>query len=940
MYTALIVLLVGLGVLLTARGGTRRRPVWIAAGVLLIVATVVSFASMSLWGEHLWFAELGYAGRFWISMLARIASMLAGALVAGLIVFMLTVFQPSRRFGLVPALVGAAIGALWGLSSWEVILRFLYSVPTHDVEPIRGRTTGFYLFALPFYHAVYGLLVVLAVLGIAAALGALFAGEHRRTRGAVVEMGGRAHVDVDEPQEPGEPRGAAELRSLFVSAGALALILAWGRYLATFRLLQSQWGATFGAGWTDVHVRLPAYFFVAALLLLLGIAFLLPPTAARLARWLGGPAGVTAPAAIVGATWFAALVALPLLFQWLRVVPNELTRERPYIANTILFTRKGFQLDKVEETEYPVLGEFTSAVVERNRGLLGEVRLWDTGALDAVFRQFQAIRHYYEMPEVDIDRYTLGGRYRQVMLTPREIDTSNLPPEYRTFTNEHFKYTHGYGAAMAPVSDFTPDGLPVMLLRDIPPVAAYPEIAVTRPEIYYGERTSRWVVVNSREPDLDYPSGEQNVYSRYQGTGGILLDSALRKLMFSWKVDSVKLLLSDYPTRESRIMLRREIRERVKTVAPFLTLDRDPYLVVTGGRLSWILDAYTTSRHYPYSEPFQAEEQRTRGAGVVAELSGKNYVRNAVKAVVDAYDGSVTLYVFDPDDPIIQVYDRIYPGLLRQRAAMPAELFAHVRYPEGYLLAQGLVWAKYHMSDPEVFYNQEDLWVRATEKYYDDVQPVEPYYVMWKPPGAERPELALIQPFTPHNRQVLIGWIAGMSDGDNYGRLLSYHFPKDKRVLGTQQLDTKIDQDPVLAARLALWSQRARVIRGNALVIPIDGTLLYVEPIFLQAKDAAYPELRVVVVMHGDRMSYASTFQEALSGLVSGMPPRLPGLPGGPSPGEPRAVESGARRANDAFDAYLRALGEQRFEDAAREIEALQRALRGLLQPEDARGAD
>ena len=951
MYAILILVLVAIGGLLVSRGLSPRRPALIAAGVLIILTTLLFFVALSLWGEHLWFAELGYTGRFWTAMLARIGSMLAGAAGGGLIVFGLTAFGPSRRFAVAATAVGAALGALWGLAFWEVILRFLHRVPTAIVDPIRGRSTGFYLFTLPFYDAVYGLLVALTAIGIAAALAVIFVDRHRPRRDVPGDAEASGEVEPNDSEaEP--PRGAAALRSLFIAAGALALVLAWGRYLATFHLLQSRWGAAFGAGWTDVHVRLPGYFVVAALLVLLGIVFLIPPAQSLLVRWVGGDrsmattAAVAAPAAMVGVAWFAAVFALPLLFQWIRVIPNELTRERPYLAHTIAFTRQAFQLNQVSEVEHPVTGAVTAALVEHNRGVLEEVRLWDAGALDAVFRQFQAIRLYYAMPGVDIDRYTLGDRYRQVMLSARELDTSNLPWEHRTFTNEHFKYTHGYGAAMAPVSEFTPDGLPVMLLKDIPPVAAHPELAVTRPEIYYGERTTGWVVVNSREPELDYPSGEQNVYARYQGTGGVQLDGALSKLLFSWKVDSLGLLLSSYPTKESRIMFRREIRERVRTVAPFLTLDRDPYLVVSGGRLQWILDAYTTSSRYPYSEPFVPEERLSRGearaggadeivhTGVVGELAGRNYVRNAVKAVVDAYDGAVTLYVFDPDDPIIQVYDRIYPGLLRPRAAMPAELSAHVRYPEGLLLAQGLVWAKYHMSDPDVFYNQEDLWVRATEKYYDEVQPVEPYYVMWKPPGAERPEFTLIQPFTPRNRQVLIGWIAGMSDGASYGRLLSYHFPKDKRVLGTQQLDTKIDQDPVLAARIALWSQRARVIRGNALVIPIDETLLYVEPIFLQARNAAYPELRVVVLMHGDRMSYADTFSEALAGLVSGAPGRLPG---GPALG---AGDSHARRANEAFDAYLRALGDKRFEDAARELQSLQRALRELSGPAGPEGID
>ncbi|WP_437679071.1 UPF0182 family protein [Sorangium sp. So ce131] len=979
MYILFILVLLGAGAALIAWGMWMRRRLPVAAGALLGVGTLAFFGFLSFWGEYLWFAELGYAARFWTATLARLISALVAASLGGLLVFLLTL--PARSLGArrVPTLLGAALGALWGFFGWQVILRFLAQVPTELRDPILGRRTSFYLFSLPFYDAVYFLLWALALFALAgAAVDADLTSARRTARHPAAEHVAAPpaeHVaappadlpaervaapDIAAPAADAAPANAARHRAFFFSLGALALVVAWGRWLAAYHLMYSSSGVVVGPGWTDVHVRLPATRVVAVIAALVGIALFLPPVQRALCRSAAAGerrAGRRAlarlaalPVLLVAAPWALGLYVLPALVQWLKVVPNELALERPYLAHNIAFTRAGFRLHDVEVTEFPVSDRLTRETLANNRDLLSEVRLWDARALDAVIHQFQAIRLYYEMPGIDIDRYAVGDRYRQVMLAPRELDAENLPREHQTFVNRRFKYTHGYGVAMASAHDFTHDGQPNLLVKDIPPVSASPELAIERPEIYYGETTHGYVVVNSREPEFDYPSGSENVYTRYAGAGGIALDGFFHRLLFGWKLGGTSLLVSGIPTDDSRVMFRREVRARVGAIAPFLALDRDPYLVVAGGRLRWILDAYTTSSYYPYSESFfSAEGAGMSGARAPGDADGRagfthhlrraNYVRNSVKAVVDAYDGSVRLYVFEPEDPIVQVYSRIFPGLLLPREQMPAELRAHVRYPEDFLLAQGLVYAKYHMRDPEVFYNQEDLWARATEKYYDEVQPVEPYYVMWRPPGEGRPEFTLILPFTPKDRQVLIGWIAGMSDGDSYGRMLAYKFPKDTRVLGTQQMDTKIDQDPVLSAQLSLWSQRGqKVIRGNALVIPVEDTLLYVEPIFLQADTAAYPELRVVVVMHGDRMSYASSLDGALRGLIEAGPPPEPaaaGLPGVPeaAPGARGVTDALAQRANDAFASYLRLLGERRFHEAAAALETLSRTLAELEGP-------
>lgn len=626
------------------------------------------------------------------------------------------------------------------------------------------------------------------------------------------------------------------------------------------------------------------------------------------------------------------------------VEPNEITFERPYIQNNIKFTRAAFGLSNIEEKEYTLTGSFTQETVASNPNIFNNVRLWDWKALDAVYRQFQSIRLYYEFSDVDVDRYNIDGKMRQVMVSGREINLDNLPPQSQTFVNKRFQYTHGYGITMAAVNEFTEQGLPHLLIKDIPPVSESPSLQVKRPQIYFGEETNSPVVVNTKAKEFDYPSGEDNVYTKYAGKGGVELSNFWRKFLYGWKFDGTNFLFSDYPTTQSRIMFHRQVQERVKLLAPFLNFDKDAYIVLANGRLYWMIDAYTTSGYYPYSQPFSAQENIPYKEGNETKnlttdfsdyLEGINYIRNSVKAVVDAYDGTVNFYIMDNKDPVIKVWSKIFPHLFKTKEEMPKEILAHLRYPMEMLLAQGTVYAKYHMTDPTVFYNQEDLWVRATAKYYNEVQPVDPYYIMWQVPGTSQQQFVLMLPFTPKNRQVLIGWIAGMCDPENYGRFITYQFPKDQTVLGPQQVETKIDQDSYLSGQLTLWDQHgSKVIRGNVLAIPVNNTLFYVEPIYLQAETAAYPELRLVVVMHQDNMSYAKTFEDALNGLFSKAPQpvqaasteaKKPQTSQAPPP-----VQAQIKAANDAFNNYLRLQGEKKFPEAARELERLQQTLQSL----------
>lgn len=916
MYVLILALLLSAGAWSIRQGVVRHQRSKIVVGAAILAATIGLFGLMSLSGEMLWFQAINLERRFWLFIGVQFGAVLTGALLAGALA-MAVVRQLQNRSLRHAALAVAALGGgFWGGQRWDDALVFLYRVAAGETEPVFGLDTGFFLFALPFFELLQGLALFAALVGLAAGAAAL-ALRARQTAFDILEE-----------------RGDRAFQPLLAGSALLALALAAGHVLDGLRLVHSDLGVVHGAGWTDIHIRLPAYFGMAVLLVILGALPLLPAFRRAVSRQLARITSLQAPAlnalgaawAGLGIAWVAALVVLPGLTQRLVVEPNEITYERPYIQRNIDFTLRGFSLDRVEERQFPASERLTQAILADNQDLLSEVRLWDWRALDAVYKQFQEIRLYYEFDDVDIDRYSFGGRYRQVMVSARELDQDNLARQSQTFVNRRFKYTHGYGMTMATVSDFTAEGLPNLLVKDIPPLSSHPELEVRRPEIYYGELTRGPVVVNSDEMEFDYPSGEQNRYTHYQGAGGVAIDSLWRKIIFGWKFDGARLLFSTYPRDGSRIMFHRQVRERVQRVAPFLEFDEDPYIVLADGRLYWIIDGYTTSRHYPYSEPFSSREvvqyrdnSRAVGFGrrTAVDLHGVNYLRNSVKAVVDAYEGSVDLYVFEPRDPIIRVWQRALPGMFKPREAMPAALRDHVRYPQDYLLAQGLVYAKYHMRDPEVFYNQEDLWVRATEKHYDRVQPVEPYYVMWEQPGSDEAEFVLIQPFTPKNRQVLIGWIAGMCDGDNYGRFLAYKFPKEKRILGPQQVETKIDQDSFLSGQLTLWDQRgSNVIRGNVLAIPLDETLVYVEPIYLRAETAAYPELRLVVVMHGDTMSYAERFDQALARLF-GERPAQADVPGGLATGEL------GQRLDQAFNAYLEALGNKEFDRAASQLQRL-----------------
>ena len=927
----------------------------IISGLLLLLLVLAFFQFLGFWGEKLWFDSLGYTSRFWILELARYGFGLAGFVFGALFVWLVLQGIPGERRWIryLAMFLGALFAMMWGYGNWSVLLLYINQVPTELRDPIFGLSTSFYFFSFPFYDALLTLLLALTVLSIIASLLAVFVEPDMWRQFNLNQNAFSGFVDP------------ALYNPLFTTTGVFLLLLAASKFLDRYELLLSGSGVVYGPGWTDVNVRIPMIWLVLVVCVLLGVLLLVPAARNRLRyrladrfRWMGGNPGsfLLFVAFSLFVLWFLALAVVPGVFQSLKVNPNEITLERPYIINNIQFTREAFNLNKVKEREYPVVDRFTSETVAQNQGIFSNIRLWDYRALDAVYQQFQEFRLYYEFEDIDIDRYRYNGTYNQVMVSAREMEVTNLPPQSQTFVNRKFKYTHGFGIVMNNVSDFTESGLPNFLIKNIPPVSPFPELEVEEPRIYYGEESDAYVVANSAEEEFDFPRGDGNVYIHYNGSGGVRMANYWRQFLYAYKFDETKLLFSGYPRPESRIMFHRNIRQRVERLAPFLEYDDDPYIVLNEGKLYWMIDAYTVSRNYPYSQPFSALDERImRGQqagaqitdGVAANLGNVNYVRNSVKVVIDAFNGSVDFYMFDPDDPLIQTWNNVVPGLLKPLQEMPLGLLEHIRYPADLLLIQGVVYAKYHMMDPTVFYNQEDLWVRATEKYLDRVQPVEPYYIMWERPEMDELSFVLMMPFTPKNRQVLIGWLAGMCDPEHYGELLAYNFPKDKRVLGPQQVETKIDQDANLSSQLSLWDQRgSSVIRGNVLAIPVNETLFYVEPIYLQAETAAYPELRLVVIMHNDNIAYAPTFQEALRKILldtdDGLLDReeLPALAdvererdttavtGRPGP----ELNERIRAANQAFEDYLRYTGEKDFQQASEALRRLEESLQALEQ--------
>ena len=633
-------------------------------------------------------------------------------------------------------------------------------------------------------------------------------------------------------------------------------------WLERYELLYSSQGVVWGADYTDTHSRLLAFWVMIVASVLLGIWLITATWSNNLLRPIYGIGIYVLILIIVNGTY-------PELQQRFVVEPNELAKELPYIKHNIKFTRQAYDLAKIDEQNYQLSSSNNSQVDLRqnNQGTIDNIRLWDYRPLLSTYRQLQEIRFYYRFEDVDVDRYSFDGDYRQVMLSPREFDYSQVPSSAKTWVNQRLKYTHGYGLVMNPVNEVTKDGLPVLFVKNIPPISQT-DLRIEEPGIYYGELTKDYIYTGMDTFEFDYPRGDENAFIKYDGLGGVPLGNWWRRLAYAYDRGSLKILISSYFTPDSRIHYYREITERVRHVAPFLLYDNDPYMVAVNGRLKWIIDAYTTSDRYPYSEAV-AHEQKT---GLITNKN-TNYVRNPVKVVVDAKDGTMQFYVVDEDEPVLATYRKSFPQLFKGKDSIPPEIQAHFRYPQDLFEIQAKMYLSYHMEDPQVFYNREDDWRFATELYAGQQQQVEPDYLIMKLPGEATEEFVLILPFTPVNRDNMIAWMAARSDGDNYGKLRLYEFPKQELVYGPFQIEARIDQNPAIAEQITLWSQRgSKVIRGDILVIPINGSLLYVQPLYLRAEKGELPELTRIIVAYDKDIVMTPTLEQSLAAVLAQVP--------------------------------------------------------------------
>src|SRR5712672_728313 len=849
----------------------RRRRFFLLIAAVLAGIFFGGRAALSYYVDVLWFESLGYRDVFWKTLGLQWGIFTAFAAATFLILYgsflalkrahmrdlptghtILVGGQPLklpvepvlRLVALGLALVIAVATGAGMMLEWPTIALFRYAPHTASgfLDPVFGKPLNFFLFTLPAYQLLVGWLLTLAVM--TCALAVFFIVITGGTRAVI----GRTRTYVALPW-----------RGLSSTFAVLLVVLAMRVYLGRFERLLDSHTIFAGVTYSDAHVILPGMLIVCAALILGAVIAAANAVRVPRGRWI---AAAILPAALC----YASVQIVGWYVSSFIVKPNELVREQPYIANNIALTRQAYGLDRVSQREFPAETDVAAADPAHNQATLQNIRLWDWRALQDTLRQVQEIRTYYDFPDIDIDRYEIDGVTRQVMLATRELNVDKLPESSRNWINEKLIYTHGYGITMNPVNGFTPEGLPTLLLSNMPVQSTVPRLTVNRPEVYFGGLTNTDVYVKTRQKEFNYPQGQTNSLTSYEGNGGIVLGGFLRRIVIALdRGDLAKLPFSDDVNNDSQLLMRRNVRDRVSALAPFLTYDPDPYIVLgDDGRLSWVMDAFTVSDSYPYASHYRLDRDPI------------NYTRNSIKVVIDAYNGTTTFYVFDAEDPIIGAYRRIFPSLFKDAAMMPPGLRKHMRYPELLLNLQAEVYGLYHMTDPGAFYNREDMWTGASEVGLSEGgqqvrQVMQPNFVLMKLPGETGVEFVEILPFTPANRNNLIGWIAGRSDGAQYGTSVVYNFPKTKLVDGPLQIEARIDQNAQLSGQLTLWSQQgSHVRRGTLLVIPTGRALLYAEPIYLQAERSPMPELRLVVLALQDRLAYGSTFESALAALFGG----------------------------------------------------------------------
>jgi uncharacterized protein len=929
----------------------RRRWGWLLLGAIVLIVFAAA-RGLSIFISALWFGSLGYSAVYWYMFKLKIA------LFA--IFFVLTVlilrsgfwvierafasiasdrrtivvnqqpvdFSPSRVLRPVAWVVSVLAGLVFGLGmrdAWRSFALYFHGSPGDLFDPIFNKPLGFYLFTLPIYEAFSTWLLYLTI---------------------IILIGVIVYALLAVTQQGLSNAGAiAKARKTSVAAVSCALavflvVLAWVFLLSRYPYLWDDHQTFSGVTYVEANYFLPAVRWVAVALVLAAVISLVNAFAMRKIRVLIAAVAIPVAVYVIGG------VLVPAYVTNFVVKPNELGRETPYIEHNITATRRAFGIDRIEQRNFEADSSIEAFDIQNNRPTLDNIRLWDWRALQDTLKQIQAIRTYYDFPDVDVDRYQIGGQGRQVMIAARELNDSKLPEASRNWINEKLIYTHGYGVTMNTANGFTPEGMPRFIFSNMPIESTAPEIKIARPQIYFGQDTNTDVYVKTKQKEFDFPQGESNTYTSYEGSGGIRIGGGLRRLLLAWALgDLTKLPFSDDVTSESRVMIHRNIREIVNGIAPFLIYDRDPYIVVgNDGGLYWMIDAFTESSNYPYSRHHKVDNNEV------------NYVRNSVKVVIDAYNGTVRFYIFDPQDPLIAAYRATFPTLFLDANQMPPDLRTHVRYPETLVRTQGEVFGLYHTQNTKVFFQREDVWSVAQQVVLDDqdkkqVQPLDPYYVLMQLPGEQqKSEFGLILPFTPASRNNMIGWMAGRCDGENYGKLLVYDFPKSRLIDGPLQIEARIDQNAQLSGQFSLWNQQgSRVVRGHLLVIPIGKSLLYVEPIYLKAESSPMPELRLVVLATQERLAYGVSFEEALKNLFGEVaqaapdqkaepkgeqPKPKPGASPTPSPtpqtaGAPN-VQQLINRAVQEFEEYQRLTAQGKMGEAGKKLEDHKRTLEEL----------
>jgi len=929
----------------TPRRSRRRWWLWVVLA-LLVVFLFFSSRGLSIYISALWFGSLGYSAVYWYMFklklelfliffvltagILRVAFWLIDRAFASFALAPRTVLinqqpvqiSPGRLLRPLAWVVSVLTGLVFGLGmleSWRDFALFFHQPQTSLHDPIFGKPLSFYLFSLPIYEALSSWLIYLTLIILVAAIVYALLAATQQPSGTVLKD------------------SKARRSGLMIVSAALAaflLALAWNVLLSRFPYLWVDHQTFSGVTYTEHNYFLPALRWVAIALVIAAIASLVNAFTVRRIRLLVAALALPVLVYLVGG------VIVPAYVNNFVVKPNELGRETTYIEHNITGTRAAFGIDKIEQRNFEAETTTESLGLQDNRATLDNIRLWDWRALQDTLKQMQAIRTYYDFPEVDVDRYNLGGQPRQVMIAARELNVSMLPEASRNWINQRLIYTHGYGVTMNTANEFTAEGRPRFILSNMPIESTSSEIKTTRPQIYFGQETNSDVYVKTKQKEFDFPQGESDTYTSYEGTGGISVGGGLRRLLLAWAVgDLSKLPFSDDVTADSRLLIHRNIREIVNGLAPFLVYDLDPYIVSgNDGNLYWIIDGYTETSNYPYSRHHQINNDEV------------NYIRNSVKVVIDAYNGTTNFYVFDNEDPLLAAYRATFPSLFRDASQMPADLRAHIRYPETLLRTQGEVFGLYHTQSARVFFQREDAWNVAQQVVLDDQNKkqtgaIEPYFVLMQLPGEQvRNEFALILPFTPSNRNNMIGWMAGRSDGEHYGTLLAYNFPKSRLIDGPLQIEARIDQNAQLSAQFSLWNQQgSRVLRGHLLVIPMGKSLLYVEPIYLKAESSPMPELRLVVLATQERLGFGQSFDEAMSSLFGeSAKPQPPAKTEQPKPGaeaQPKASPSPplnetlqqlVNRAAQEFEEYQKLTAAGRLAEAGKKLEDHKRTLEEL----------